>query len=313
MDAPIIGASDSMVCNIAAVADYDEHSIIFTTQKNIDKPVACLISREPHPLAKACIIVPDPKGAMKKLLTLLELPSYDSAFQGIHPSASISKKAQIGKEVTIGPFAIIEDHVQVGDHSVIGGHVHLMHHVTLGEYCRIESGAVIYPHTTLGQHVLIGAKTVLGDTGFGYDWDNGWSMFPQIGKLIIEDHVHVGPLSVIDRGALHNTLIGKGSKLDAQMMIGHGVQIGQQVIMAARAAIGGSSTIGNMTMAGGCVQIADHVSIAAGTRLSGSCNVASSIRTPGEYASGMPAMTSVQWRRWLRFLLRTVTPSSSDS
>lgn len=314
LDVPVLGASDTPIYNIGSLADYDQHSLIFSNHKNIEKTAACLISTHHDPLAQACIVVANPKLTMQKLLNLIDLPSNKSAHTGIHATAVISKQARIGNHVTIGPFSVVEEGAQIGDHSVISSHVHIMQHAILGRNCHIESGAVIYPHASLGEHVHIGAKTVLGDAGFGYDWDNGWVMFPQIGRLIIGDHVHIGPQSVIDRGALQNTVIGSGCKLDAKMMIGHGVTLGKNVIMAACGAIGGSSQLGDMTMAGGCVSIADHVTIASGTRLSGGCNVASSIRMAGEYASGMPAMTSIQWRRWLRFVLRAIRiPTSTQS
>lgn len=302
---PLYGSPSTLIKNIATNSNFNADSIIFS-DKELSSEVAFLISKKQDKYAKSGIVVDNPKKYMRLLLSSLNLPSFNSKMKGIHESAIVSKNASIGHNVTIGAYSIIEDDVCIMDDCVIDANVHIMPAVHVGKNTYIGSGVVIYAHVYLGDRVIVGANSVLGDAGFGYDWDSQWLVFPQIGRLQIGNDVHIGPLSVIDRGAISDTTIASGSKLDALIMIGHGVQIGSNVIMAAASAVGGSSNIGDMTISGGCVQISDHVNIAPGSKLAGGTSVASSLRTAGEYVSALPAMKSSEWRKFLRFVLRLI-------
>ena len=311
LNAPLEGAHDVVVDNIGSLEHYNNRSVVYTTHHPIKNNVGILLATQPHAQAAATIIVKNPGKALRILVEHIGLHIRSSCHTGIHNSAIIADSAIIGDNVTIGPYAIIDADVVIGAHSVIGSHCHIMSASTLGDNCRIGNNTVIYPHVHLGHRVTIGAQCVLGDEGFGYDWDvSHWALTPQIAQLIIDNDVDIGPMSVVDRGGLENTHIGEGTKLDAHMMIGHGVRIGKNVVMAACAAIGGSSTIGDFTISGGCAQIADHIHIAPQTRLAGGCAVGRNIKTPGDYISNIPAMPVKQWRRWYKNILHTVSDTT---
>lgn len=292
---------------VGTLADSADHLLVFLSKGSLSHPVACVLAQKADPLAACSIVVSHPKDAMRRILEHFAPSCHRSHHRGIHPTAAIAEDVVLGEGVTIGPYAVVESGCVLEAGVVLGAHVHLMHDVRIGRQSWVDSGAVVYPYVKVGAHVQIGARSVIGDAGFGYDWDGqAWRFFPQEGAVRIEDHVDIGPLSVIDRGALSDTIIGRGVKLDALSMVGHGVTLGEHVVFAACVAIGGSTEIGAMTLGGGRVSIADHVRIAAGTRLAGGSNVPSSVKKAGEYASALPLMSAKQWRRWLRFLWRTI-------
>ena len=302
---PLDGASDAVIDNIGSQGDYNERSVVFSQNASSEITCGCLLARDAGAKSLSSIIHPTPQAIFGKLIEALNLPPRDSLHRGIHPSALVSQGAVLGENVTVGPFSVIDDGVVIGENSIIGSHCHIMQHVRMGSACHIGHHTTIYPKVSIGGYVKIGAQCVLGDEGFGYDWaDTHWALTPQIADLIIEDHVTLGPMSVVDRGALENTIIAHGTTLDAHMMIGHGVKLDKFVIMAARAAIGGSSHIGPFTIAGGCVSIADHINVTGKTRLAGHCNVGRDIKSPGDYASQLPAVTAQKWRKWFRHMLR---------
>lgn len=312
LGAPLLGAPEVQINNIGSIKNYSEHSLIFSENaKVLSHPVGCLLTQQVHPLAMACIIVKNPKRALQQIIEHYAVHKPPLPTPSIHPTAIVDASAVIGNNVHIGPYAVIEAHVHIADNCSIGPHCHIMPHCHIGKGCTIDSSSVIYPRVTMGSYVHIGAHCVLGDEGFGYDWNNtSWQLTPQIADLVIGDHVAIGPLSVIDRGALDNTTIGDGSKLDAHMMIGHGVTIGKNVVMAACGAVGGSSVIGDFTLAGGCAQIADHITIAPQTRLAGSCSVGRNITKAEDYISQIPAMPARLWRKWYKDVLRVVAAPS---
>lgn len=214
------------------------------------------------------------------------------ATTGVHPSAVLGEDVQIGPAVSVAAGAVIGDHV------------------TLGEGCTIEAHVVVYPHTQLGARVLVQAGAVLGSTGFGYVRDpatGSYLAFPQQGRLVIEDDVEIGANSTIDRGALGETRIGRGSKLDNLVHIGHNVRIGRNVLIAAQTGISGSSIVEDGAIIAGQVGIAEHVTIGAGVILGAKCGVPSGkkIRGAGEVFWGIPARPIRQYLRDLARMRRS--------
>ena len=247
-----------------------------------------------------------PRLAFAHAARLLQAPSVPT---GVDPRAAIAASAKLASDVSIGPFAVVEDGaelaagVRVGAGAVIGAHC------VLGPDCRIYPRAVLYPGVRLGAGVIVHAGAVLGSDGFGYVRDRAtgaYLQFPQQGSLVIEDDVEIGANTTIDRGALAETHIGRGVKLDNLVHLGHNVTVGEDVVIAAQTGVSGSSTIGAGAVVAGQVGIADHVSIGEGTILGAQCGVPShkQIHGPGVLFWGTPARPITQYLKELATLGR---------
>lgn len=229
--------------------------------------------------------------------------------RAIHPEAIVSASARMGTNVAIGPRAILGEHVSIGDETTIGAGSVVGDYATIGTHCRIDANVTIYPCTTLGDRVVVQAGAVLGSEGFGYvrDPDNGrYEQFPQIGRLVIEDDVEIGANSTVDRGALDETRIRRGTKIDNLVHIGHNVQIGEDVVIAAQTGLSGSAIVEDNVIIGGQVGIADHVRIEAGAILGAQSGIPTKkvIRGKGVVFWGTPARPIREYLKELAFLSR---------
>lgn len=221
-----------------------------------------------------CIIEADqPRLWFARAAKLLAKPSLSS---GIHRSAVVSPDASLAVGVVVGAGAVIGSNVQVGDSTRVGAGVIIGDGVKIGEHCQIFPRAVLYPGTTLGDRVKVHAGAVLGADGFGYVRDNttgAYTQFPQQGTLVIEDDVEIGANSTIDRGALAETRIRRGTKIDNLVHVGHNCDIGEDVILVALTGISGSSTVGKGALLAGQVGIGDHAHVGPGVILGGQSGV----------------------------------------
>jgi UDP-3-O-[3-hydroxymyristoyl] glucosamine N-acyltransferase len=209
----------------------------------------------------------------------------------IHPAAVVSASAQVGAGTSIGPGAVVHEGVRVGSACVIGPNV------------------TLYPNVTVGDRVHVQAGAVLGGKGFGYA-RNGqtgeYLLFPQQGTLVIEDDVDIGANTTIDRGALGETRIGRGTKIDNLVHIGHNCVIGRNVIIAAQTGISGSSVVEDGAILGGQVGIGEHATVGAGVILGGGAGVLTGkkMHGPGEVFWGRPARPLKEYLRDLARLKR---------
>ncbi|MCY3769788.1 MAG: UDP-3-O-(3-hydroxymyristoyl)glucosamine N-acyltransferase [Gammaproteobacteria bacterium] len=217
---------------------------------------------------------------------------------GIDGSALVADNCLIGDQVSIGSYSIISDRVRLGSHVVIGSGVRVHEEVSIGDHTVIESNAVISPGCRLGKRCHISPGVVIGSNGFGYAEDEGkWEKIEQLGGVEIGDDVDIGANTTIDRGALENTVIGNGVKLDNQIQIAHNVRIGDHTIMAGCSAIAGSTRIGRRCKIGGRVSILGHLQIVDDVTIYANGLVASSIKSAGEYASALPVQPARRWRK----------------
>lgn len=207
------------------------------------------------------------------------------AFEGgIHPAAVVAEGVEIGSGTSVGPGVVIGKGVRIGCD------------------CNILARVTIYPATVLGDRVVVQAGAVLGSTGFGYvrNAETGeYIIFPQQGTLAIEDDVEIGANSTIDRGALAETRIGRGTKIDNLVHIGHNCQIGKNVIIAAQTGISGSSVVEDGAILGGQVGIGEHATVGTGVILGGGAGVLSGkkMRGAGEVFWGRPARPLKEYLR----------------
>lgn len=210
---------------------------------------------------KPLLVTRQPRLAFAKAAQLLR-PAESVA--GIHPTAAIHGSAQMGEGVSVGAYAVIEAGVRIGAETRIGAGAVIGTGVTIGARCRIYPRVVVYSGTELGDGVVVHAGAVLGSDGFGYvrDAESGeYLQFPQQGRLVIEESVEIGANTTIDRGALEETRIERGVKIDNLVHLGHNVRVGRDVVIAAQTGVSGSSTIGAGAVVGGQVGIGDHAEV----------------------------------------------------
>lgn len=220
------------------------------------------------------------------------------AVPGIHPTAVVSKKSILGKDASIGAHAVVGDDVTLGNDVCIGPGCVIEPGVSVGAHTVLRANVTLYHKVKIGAHCILHAGVVVGSDGFGMANDKGrWIKISQLGSVVISDYVEVGANSTIDRGALGNTEIHEGAKLDNQMQIGHNVVIGAHTAMAANTAVAGSTTIGKHCLIGGCSAITGHIHIGDGVMLTGSSNVTHSLKKPGVYGSAIPARERSVWQR----------------
>jgi UDP-3-O-[3-hydroxymyristoyl] glucosamine N-acyltransferase len=256
---------------------------------------------------KPLLIAAQPRLAFARAARLLRDRDRNRA---LHPSAIVPTTAQLGREIAIGPRAILGERVTIGDETTIGPGCVIEDGVTIGDHCRLDANVTLYSGTMLGNRVVVQAGAILGSEGFGYvcDPESGrYEQFPQVGRLVIEDDVEIGANSTVDRGALDETRIGRGTKIDNLVHVGHNVQIGQDVVIAAQTGLSGSAVVEDNVIIGGQVGIADHVRIEQGAILGAQSGIPSKkvIRGKGIVFWGTPARPIREYLRELAFLSRS--------
>jgi UDP-3-O-[3-hydroxymyristoyl] glucosamine N-acyltransferase len=217
---------------------------------------------------------------------------------GIHPSAVVDPSAMIAETASIGPNAVVGAFSEVGEGARIYPGVVLGRHVRIGVGTRIHPNVTVYDECEVGANCIVHAGVVIGADGFGFANEKGtWVKIPQVGRVLIADHVEIGANTTIDRGALDDTLIGYGVKLDNQIQIAHNVQVGEHTAMAGCVGIAGSAVIGSRCTIGGAAMIFGHLDIADGTHVSGASVVMSSIRKAGAYTGIYPLQEHKDWEK----------------
>lgn len=222
-------------------------------------------------------------------------PTFDT---GIHATASVAETAVLGSNVSIGANSVIEEGVQLADNVVIGAGCYIGAETTLGESCKLHSNVTLYHQLTLGRNVEIHSGAVIGADGFGFAFDGTKSIkIHQLGRVVIGDDVEIGACTTIDRGALEDTEIHHGVKIDNQVQIAHNCKIGEHSIICGCVGIAGSVTIGKYCIMGGASGAVGHISIADKVQVSAMSLVSQSISEPGRYSSGTIQMKTAQWKR----------------
>jgi UDP-3-O-[3-hydroxymyristoyl] glucosamine N-acyltransferase len=240
---------------------------------------------------RTILISPNPELAMANVLQefFLESPYLNSEIEGIHPKATVSPKAKLGPGVRVGPGAFIAADVTIGAGAFIGTNSIIEAETTIGE------GTVIHPNVYVGHSTQIGARceihpqTVIAKEGFGYAHDEKGNHYkiPHVGRVVLEDNVHIGACCTIDRGTFGETRIEFGAKFDNLVHIAHNVRIGRNALITAGFVIGGSSRIGANFVTGGRSVVTGHIEICDNVHIAGLSGVGKSITKPGQYG-GFP-------------------------
>lgn len=242
------------------------------------------------------LIVPDPYLAYARISHLFD-PKPKSA-PGIHPSAVIAADAVVDPTASIGPFVVIESAARIGAGVTLGAHCFIGARCEIGEGGWLAPRVTLYHDVRIGKRVVIQSGAVLGGEGFGFAKEKGiWQKIAQIGGVTVGDDVEIGVNTAIDRGALADTIIGNGVKLDNQIQIAHNVQVGDHTAMAACVGISGSTRIGKHCMLAGGVGLVGHIDICDNVFLTGMTMVTHSITEPGAYSSGTAMQPAAEWRK----------------
>jgi len=241
------------------------------------------------------LITANPYLAFAKVLTFLQRS--EGAVQGVQPGAHIADSAQLAEAVTVYPGAVIGENVKIGSGTVLHPGVVIYAGVVIGADCLLHAGAIVREGCRLGDRVILQPSAVIGADGFGFAPDgSSYYKIPQVGIVVLEDDVEIGACSCVDRAALGETRIRRGTKLDNLVQIGHNAEVGEDTIIVSQVAVAGSSKIGNHCTFGGQAAVAGHVTVGdnvtIGARGGASGNVESD-----QVLSGVPLIPHKEWLR----------------
>ena len=299
----IEGLADIRIDRVATLEEADAHAITFLAQDRFIEALrstraGAVILGDAHRNKTELprIVCANPYAYFAKVSALLHPPA--AIVAGVHPSAVVDASAVLGANVSVGPHAVIEAGARIADGAVIGANCTIGANASIGAGARLWPGVVIYHGCCIGARSVLHAGVVVGADVFGNAWDEDhWLKVPQLGRAIIGDDVEVGANTTIDRGALDDTVIEDGVRLDNLIMIAHNVHIGAHTAIAACTGIAGSSRIGRYCRIGGAVGIAGHLTIADHVEIAGKTLITKSIVKPGSYSGGYPFEETRQWRR----------------
>lgn len=309
----VVGDPNASVSNVAKIeegkagelsflANPKYTSYIYSTKASIvlvgedfqpDKPVSATLIR-----------VKDAYAAFATLLELYNRFRYDK--KGISSLAFVSASASCGEDVYLGEFAFVGDRVKIGNRVKVYPQVYVGDDCVIGDDSVLYPGVKLYAGTVIGVHCTIHSGAVLGSDGFGFAPQAGseYRKVPQIGNVVLEDHVEIGANTTIDRATLGSTIIRKGVKLDNLIQIAHNVEIGENTVIAAQTGISGSTRIGRDCMFGGQVGLAGHLNIADGVKIAAQSGVGSSLREKDQVYMGSPVMPLSEFKRVIVYMKR---------
>jgi UDP-3-O-[3-hydroxymyristoyl] glucosamine N-acyltransferase len=265
----VVGNGKTPIERVASLETAGERALAYVEDEKLFPAAAAshasclLVPRGANIDVPCCIEVSKPKLAFALIAEVLHPPKHRSP--EIHSSAVIAADAKIGRDVFIGAFVCVGEGSVVGDRTQIRAGAKIGDGVTVGSECVIHPNVFLEDGVTLGNRVILQAGVVIGTDGFGYvRGDMGYHKFPQIGTVVIEDEVEMGANTTVDRGALGQTRVGKGTKLDNMVHVGHNCDIGERVVIAAQTGISGSVTIEDDCVIGGQVGFGDHIHVQSG-------------------------------------------------
>jgi UDP-3-O-[3-hydroxymyristoyl] glucosamine N-acyltransferase len=313
--ARVQGDGSVEVTAVSSIASASRGHLVFVEdEKNLrlalESPAAAVIAGDfasGQTSSKPVLLSSQPRLAFARAAQFLSASSKHEP--GIHPSAVVHPSARLAQDAVVEARAVIGEGVVIGGGTRIGAGSVLGAGVRLGRDCQLYPNVTIYPGAQLGDRVIIHAGAVLGSDGFGYvrDKQSGrYEKFPQIGRLEIADDVEIGANTTIDRGALEGTRIGRGTKIDNLVHIGHNCQIGEDVVIAAQTGFSGSIVVENNVVLGGQVGVGEHARICEGVMLGGQGGVLPKkiLRGNGVAFWGTPAQPLRQYLKQLAALAK---------
>ena len=296
----IIGDENYSINQVSSIDSASEENIVFISDKkflkNLEKTNSKVVitTKEFSKFCKDNVIIHNnPYLLFVKISTLF---NSNKVFNyGIHESV-VSKTPNLKKNISINPNTIIGKNVVIDEETLIGANCCIGDEVHIGKNVFLHPNVTIYDNVKIGNNVIIHSGTVIGSDGFGYlNESSKWVKIPQIGGVDIGNDVEIGSNTSIDRGALDNTVIGNGVKIDNQIQIAHNVQIGENTAIAGCVGIAGSAKIGKNCTIGGGAGIQGHIEICDNVQITGMTKVSCNINKAGVYSSGTPLMPNKLW------------------
>jgi len=292
------GNPEATVSDVAKIEEGREGALSFLANPKYEKYIydsgssVIIVNRDfqPERPVKATLIrVENAYEAFAALMRMYEesIPRK----KGISPQSSISEKAKTGKDIYVGEFAVISEGAEIGDHVQIYPQVYIGENVRIGEHTILYPGVRIYHDCEIGRDCVFHSGVVIGGDGFGFvpDEKNNYSKVPQLGNVIIEDHVEIGANTTVDRATMGSTIVRKGVKLDNLIMVAHNVEIGENTVIAGQTGIAGSTKLGRDCLLGGQVGLAGHIRIAEGVKIGAQAGINNSVKKEGSVLMGSPA------------------------
>jgi len=308
VSAKVEGKANAIVSGIATLENAGKGDISFFANRKYFKylqstkaTVVILHHDDVIHCPENSLAVDDPYLAYAKIAAFLT--DQGEKITNIDNTAAIHETALLGEHAVIGPNAVISKGVSMGDNVTIEGGCVIGENVTIGTSSILYANVSVYPGVTIGERVIIHSGAVIGGDGFGIAYDNGkWIKVPQLGSVVIANDVEIGANTTIDRGAIEDTIIERGAKLDNLIQIAHNVHIGENTVMAGCVGVSGSTTVGRNCAIGGGAGLVGHITIADNVQITGTSFVTKSINNAGVYSSGMPLQENAQWHKnFVRF------------
>lgn len=297
LDGEVLGNPDAEVYKLAKIEEGTEGSLTFLANTKYSNYLystnATIVivnkSYELEKEVKATLIkVDDAYSSFSKLLEYYNQIKLMKS--GIEQPSVISDGVTYGDDLYLGSFCYIGKNVRIGNNVKIYPNSFIGDNVTIGDNCVFFAGVRVYSESEIGNYVTIHSGTIIGSDGFGFapQEDGSYSKIPQIGNVVIEDHVEIGSCSTVDRATLGTTYIRRGAKLDNQIQVAHNVEIGENTVIAAQTGIAGSTKIGKNCLIGGQVGIAGHITIGDRVKIQAQSGIGKSLKD-GEVVQGSPA------------------------
>jgi len=300
------GELDQEIGGVASLSSAKSGDLCFVQDKKyFDKAVGSKCSALLVPLGfdhnsnrKSLIFAENPHFSFTQAIAIILPEAFGDSEDLLHDSAQISSSARIGENVSIGALAVIEDDVDIGDGSSIGAGCIIEQGARIGSQCKLHSRVIVGHRVVVGDRCELHPGVVLGSDGFGLVFhQQRWEKVPQIGTVILEDEVEIGANTTVDRGALDDTVIEQGCKLDNLIQVAHNVRIGAHTAIAACVGIAGSANIGRYCKISGAAAILGHLSIVDHVTVTAMSRVTKDIKLPGVYSSGTPLLENAQWHK----------------
>ena len=303
LGARLVGDPDLLISGLATLQEADPQHLAFLSNSQYRKFLAntragavLLTESDADGFAGNALIVADPYLSYARLSHHFD--PKPRALAGIHPAAVVAEDAVVDPTASIGPGAVIESGAHIAANTSIGAQCVVGARSQIGEGGWLAPRVTVYHDVVIGERVVIQSGAVIGSEGFGFANNAGqWQKIAQIGGVRIGNDVEIGANTTIDRGAVADTLIGDGVKLDNQIQIAHNVHVGDHTAMAACVGISGSTHIGKHCMIAGGVGMVGHIEVCDNVFVSGMTMVTRSITEPGAYSSGTAMQPAAEWRK----------------
>ena len=288
------------ICGLDNIEDAGPGDLTFAVEPHIEeakmaKAAAVMLPEGVEDFPLPAIYVEDPRASFAILLEVfapkLEFP------QGVSPKAHIGEDVKLGEDVVILPFAVVDDHTVIGDRVIVYPHAYIGQYVEIGEDSVIYSNVTVRERCRVGKRCSIHSSAVIGSDGFGFTTKDGvHTKVPQVGNVILEDDVEIGAHDGIDRAAMGSTIIGRGTKIDNLVHVGHNCKLGPGCLIVAQTGISGSTTVGHHVTFGGQVGTVGHIHIGANSVYAARSGITNNM-PEGFFGAGFPAQPHGEWLR----------------